>query len=60
MSLVQGLVYGLGGIACSCLMVANAQAQGFASTTLMVNYVASAAVALFGVWQLLRGLIERG
>lgn len=60
MSLVQGLVYGLGGIACSCLMVANAQAQGFAGTTLMVNYVASAAVALFGVWQLLRGLIERG
>ena len=41
-------------------MVANAQAQGFAGTTLMVNYVAAAAVALFGVWQLLRGLVERG
>ncbi len=60
MSLAQGLVYGLGGIACGCLMVANAQAQGFAGTTLMVNYVAAAAVALFGVWQLLRGLVERG
>ena len=60
MSLAQGLVYGLGGIACGCLMVANAQAQGFAGTTLMVNYVAAAAVVLFGVWQLLRGLVERG
>ncbi|MGN0076157.1 MAG: hypothetical protein ACI38Z_04190 [Parafannyhessea sp.] len=60
MSLVQGIVYGLGGIACCCLMVVNARAQGFTGATLTVNYVAAAAVAIFGVWQMLRGIVERG
>lgn len=59
-SLAQGVVYGLGGIACCCLMVVNARSQGFEGTTLTVNYVAAAAVAVFGVWQLIRGIVERG